>query len=155
MNKYIEPDPIEIVYTLGHKHKNVQYVKIQPNDLDYMRYMYSMLWGHIEAYKNYDNDQRHLHLWFFGVEQPHLPKPTKLKHRQYNTWGTFLQGIEHNFLYNNTRDLTTKSLEGLEEAVNMSVQYFTSKWQDFEPNQEAPQIKLVSMLKTKEKFFIK
>jgi hypothetical protein len=103
-----------------------------------------MFYGHIIAHSDINADQKGLYQWFFNTPQDHLPKPSKrakLK-TQYNTWATFLQGVEHNFI-DGTDDFSLKQLEQVVEAVNMSVNYFNDLWPDFEPNTAANRVTLL------------
>lgn len=134
---------------IGYKQKKlptITYAKMNADDRDYLRYMYSMFWGHILEHCNTDKDQRELYDWFFNKPQTHLPKPSKIAKvkTKFNTWGSFLQGVEHNFL-NGTEDFSLKQLEHVVEAVNMSVQYFSTKWVDFEPQTQANYVKLLKI----------
>jgi len=142
MNKFIEAEDYKMFYQHGKLYKKVQYVKFSRADQEYLRYMYSMLYGHIVEYRYTSTDQSALFDWFFTENQTHLPRPTKLSGRIYNTWGTFLEGLEDNF-ESGTTNFTTKHLKGVEEIVNYAVDYFTIAHSDFEPNEEAPRIKMI------------
>jgi len=84
--------------------------------------------------------------WFFDTPQDHLPRPSKkakLK-TQYNTWASFLQGVDSNF-DEGTDDFSLKQLEYVVEAVNMAVKYFSNKWIDFEPQVQANRVRLLKI----------
>lgn len=146
MNKFFDNTDIvrEIPYSMGKKLKTTQYVNMSKADRDYLRYMYSMLWGHV-----YDNRvtgtaiASAMYDQMFVVEQTELPRPTKVKNRRLNTWGTFLQGVEHNFLYENTQDFTVKQLPHIVKIVNIAVEYFSVAYPDFEANTEVHKVKAV------------
>jgi len=104
--------------------------------------MYSMLYGHIKEYKNTSPSQAGLYKWFFEEPQTQLPRPTRISGKIYNTWATFLEGLEDNF-ESGTSNYTTKHLKGVEEAVNYAVEYFTNVHADFQANDEAPKINII------------
>ena len=142
MNKFIEAEDYIMYYKKGKLYKKVQYVKFTRRDQEYLRFMYSMLYGHIVEYKNANSDQAALYDWFFTEPQTHLPRPTRISGKLYNTWATFLEGLEDNF-ESGTTNFTTKHLKGVEEAVNYAVEYFTNVHADFEPNEQAPKVTIV------------
>lgn len=142
MNKFIESEEYNMYYQNGKLYKKVQYVKFSKQDQEYLRYMYSMLYGHIKQYRNASADQTALYNWFFTENQTHLPRPTRISGKIYNTWATFLEGLEDNFA-SGTTNFTTKHLKGVEEIVNYAVDYFTIAHPDFEPNNEAPKINMI------------
>ena len=74
MNKFIEAEDYIMYYKKGKLYKKVQYVKFTRADQEYLRYMYSMLYGHIVEYKNANSDQAALYDWFFTEPQTHLPR---------------------------------------------------------------------------------
>ena len=143
MNKFFPAEERVIAYSQK-RLPTITYAKMHRDDRDYLRYMYSMFYGHLIAHCNTNADQKGLYQWFFNTPQDHLPKPSKrakLK-TQYNTWATFLQGVEHNFI-DGTDDFSLKQLEQVVEAVNMSVKYFNDRWPDFEPNTSANYVKFL------------
>lgn len=142
MNKFIEAEDYVMFYQNGKLYNKVQYVKFTRRDQEYLRYMYSMLYGHIKEYKNLNPEQRGLYNWFFTEDQKHLPRPTRIKGKVYNTWATFLEGLEDNFA-TGTDNFTTKHLEGVQEAVNFAVEYFTNVHSSFEPMEQAPTVNIV------------
>lgn len=145
MNKHFPAEDRVIAYKQK-RLPTITYAKMNSDDRDYLRYMYSMFYGHIMANCNIDAEQRGLYTWFFDTPQDHLPKPSKIAKvkTKYNTWASFLQGVEHNFL-NGTEDFSLKQLECVVEAVNMSVNYFNDKWADFEPHVQANRVKLLKI----------
>ena len=130
----------EIPYMPG-VHHNTQYVSINIRDMLYIRRMYSLFWGHVMTEAECGFEGRGFYTEVFEVPRKHLPKPSKLNQR-YNTWGSFLQGLEWNF-EDGTRHFTEKQLAGIEEAVNMAVVYFSDMYPDFLPEESAHQIKFV------------
>lgn len=146
MNKHFPPGHMIIPYKLKVL-PTITYAKMKKSDRDYLRYMCSMLWGHIKANKDLNPEQYGLYNWFVNSDQKKLPKPSKKSNlnRKYNTWSTFIQGVEHNFLYDQTEDYSLKQLEHIVEAVNMAVEYFTTTWQDFEPQYQACYVKLLKI----------
>jgi hypothetical protein len=145
MNKFFPAEETVIAYKQK-KLPTITYAKMNDLDKDYLRYMYSMFYGHILDQKDTDAEQRGLYTWFFDTPQDHLPRPSKRAKvkTQYNTWASFLQGVEHNFL-DGTDDFSLKQLEYVVEAVNMSVKYFNDRWPDFEPNTSANYVKLLKI----------
>jgi hypothetical protein len=145
MNKFFPAEETVIAYKQK-KLPTITYAKMNDLDKDYLRYMYSMFYGHILDQKDTDAEQRGLYTWFFNTPQDHLPRPSKRAKvkTQYNTWASFLQGVEHNFL-DGTDDFSLKQLEYVVEAVNMSVKYFNDRWPDFEPNTSANYVKLLKI----------
>ena len=142
MNQHFDtPEEQYIYYVNGHRHDKTQYVDIKPEDLAYIRYMYSMLWGHILEYRDTSTFAEEMYIQFFVKPDPDLPRPARLK-AKYNTWATFLQGIEHNFVYNNTKNLTEKQLPHVIKAVNLAVEYFTVAYRDFDPNMQAYPVRI-------------
>ena len=145
MNQFFdieEDNTIDIYYTLGVKLKTSRYINISRSHRDYLRYVYSLLWGHVKTYRDDSEFGRHMYYKMF-VEYPEdLPKPTKGKQRK-NTWGTFLQGIEHNFLYAGTQDFTVKQLEHVIHIVNIAVEYFRVGYPDFDHPVELNPVQLV------------
>ena len=141
MNLYFDAEPQTIFYMNGHKHNDVQYITMPDRDLAYMRYMYSMLWGHILEYRDASPFANEMYLQFFVKPDKDLPRPSRLKSK-YNTWATFLQGIEHNFLYEGTKNLTAKQLPHVVKAVNLAVEYFTQAYPDFDANMNAYAVRM-------------
>jgi hypothetical protein len=122
-------------------HHNTQYVSINLREMLYIRRMYGLFWGHVMTERDSGFEGRGYYTEVFEVPRRHLPKPSKLKQR-YNTWGTFLQGLEWNF-QDGTRHFTEKQLPHIAEAVNMAVVYFTDIYPDFLPEEQAYQIEFV------------
>lgn len=145
MNKFFPVEETVIAYKQK-RLPTVTYAKMNSLDKDYLRYMYSMFYGHILDQRDFDAEQRGLYTWFFDTPQDHLPKPSKKAKvkTQYNTWASFLHGVEHNFL-EGTDDFSLKQLEHVVEAVNMSVNYFSERWVDFEPLVQANKVRLLKI----------
>lgn len=146
MNKYIDTDPLKIYYRKGKKHNTAQYMVLDNSHQTYLRWAYSMLYGHIKHFKDENTFQKQLYLQFFFCEQKDLPRPTRLK-RGYNTYASFLEGLEDNFA-TGTRNFTAKQLPHLETIANMAYNYFTGPHADWEPNIEIHQVDLVPISKT-------
>lgn len=143
MNKYFNAGSTNIYYKTR-KYGTVTYAKMDPDDQAYLRYMYSMLYGHVKEYKTSTQTQRLLYNHFFNNVQKSLPKPSKNSGiGKYNTWATFLEGLEHNFNCTDTKDFSTKQIEHVEDIVNQAVDYFTIAHPDFEPTVQAPNVKLI------------
>ena len=141
MNLYFDAEPQNIYYVNGYLHNRTQYVDIKQDDLLYIRYMYSMLWGHILEYKDTSPFAQEMYIQFFVKPDPDLPRPSRLKSK-YNTWATFLQGIEHNFVYEGTKNLTDKQLPHVIKAVNLAFEYFTEAYPEFDPNMNAYPVRI-------------
>lgn len=144
MNKYFEPETVRIFYKTRQMTPTVTYAKMSNSDRDYLRGMCITLLEHIEQHKDSTQNQRMLYNWFFSNVQKKLPKPSKTSGiGKFNTWATFIQGMEHNFENTGTEDYSMKQLEHVEEVVNMAVDYFTVAHPDYEPTLQAPYVELI------------
>ena len=134
MNKYFPPeDNLKIYYKKGKKYNSAQYVNIDAGHQEYLRWCYSMLYGHVKEYRKDNTFQRELYNQFFFAKQDDLPYPTRAKRGSFNTYATFLEGLEDNF-EQGTKDFTVKQLPHVVEVCNIAYNYFNSKHTDFLPN---------------------
>jgi hypothetical protein len=103
-----------------------------------------MFYGHVKAFKD-DSDQQNLfYKQFFFCDQPDLPRPTRGKKGGYNTYASFLKGLEDNFELTGTRDFTVKQLPHVVQICNMAYNYFTDMYPDFEPNTSIYRVNMVA-----------
>lgn len=120
---------------------NTQYVSINPKQFRYIRDIYRLFLDHVKQNQYQDAQGRGMYELIYNTPQTHLPKPSRLKQR-YNTWASFLLGLEKNFA-TGTRHFTERQLPGIQEAVNMAVVYFTDLYPDVESEHSAYQIEFV------------
>lgn len=146
MNKYFPPqEPLNVYYRKGKKHNTAQYITLDAGHQDYLRWCYSMFYGHVKASKADSPFNMEFYKQFFFCEQKGLPRPTRAKKGSYNTYASFLEGLEDNFELTGTRDFTEKQLPHVVDICNMAYNYFTGKHEDFEPNATIHVVDLVPL----------
>jgi hypothetical protein len=151
MNKHFPPtEPLKIYYRKGKKHNTAQYITLDASHQEYLRWCYSMFYGHVKEFKNASDTQTEFYKQFFFCDQPDLPRPTRGKKGAYNTYATFLEGLEDNFVKTGTRDFTVKQLPHVVQICNMAYNYFTDMYPDFEPNTSIYRVNMVAFSKTDE-----
>ena len=135
MNKYFKQEqPLKIYYRKGKKHNTAQYITLDSGHQEYLRWCYSMFYGHVKAFQDDSPFQAEFYKQFFYCDQKDLPRPTRGKKGAYNTYASFLEGLEDNFELTGTRDFTEKQLPHVVQICNMAYNYFTGKFEDFLPN---------------------
>ena len=133
MNKFFSPDENKkVYYRKGKKHNTAQYITLDAGHQAYLRWCYSMFYGHVKAFKDDTPFQMEFYKQFFYCDQKDLPRPTRTK-KGYNTYASFLEGLEDNFELTGTRDFTAKQLPHVVDICNMAYNYFTGKHEDFLP----------------------
>jgi len=149
MNKHFPPtEPLKIYYRKGKKHNTAQYITLDASHQEYLRWCYSMFYGHVKAFKDENPFQSEFYKQFFFCDQKDLPRPTRGKKGAYNTYASFLEGLEDNFELTGTRDFTEKQLPHVVEICNMAYNYFTGKHEDFLPNDTIYIVNMVAFSKS-------
>jgi hypothetical protein len=145
MNKFFPPqEPLKIYYRKGKQHNTAQYITLDSGNQQYLRWCYSMFYGHVKAFKDQSPFQTAFYQEFFFKEQKSLPRPTRTK-KGYNTYASFLEGLEDNFELTGTKHFTAKQLPHVYEVCNMAYNYFTGRHEDFEPNASIYQVKMIPL----------
>lgn len=141
---FFDPGPgyREVLYQFGHMH-NTQYITLDPGEQAHIREMLELFLGHIYYRAGASDFDDTAYDMVFNQPVKDLPKPDfKRTGKRYNTWDSFLTGVEQNFK-NGTRDFSAKQLPHIAEAYNMAVIYFTQHYPEFEPSMQVRPIKFV------------
>ncbi len=120
------PTECVVEYYLGHSTPTTQYIKIKfRRDELLLREVCRAFIDHVRINKDNNADQSYIYNEVYRKDNK-LPKPDfKRTGLKYNTYASFINGIEDNFA-ENTRNYTLKQWPHVIDIANIAVEYFNN-----------------------------